>query len=315
MHKHTCTHTQTQMLRVMKWWRRGKRRVLKRKQERIAFAQYTPGREGVSQREIVEGQTSEGGGMGEDSGDGVIRMSIPSVEKWREWHIERGTTPMWMWKGRCREKRIFEILESPWQRHEKEWGKTNHSGLVRADDCRGVQTTRALGGQGLCWRAGESLPFLHLITFVLVFISSASLLPLHGPLLLVGCHYVTSQSCYSAWAHTVHMCTFYSCMSVCTVSSSTQLSWSCLYYPAVMMPECDSRATCRLLIYTYWCGPGTLSTAVYIQPKGQSARSEARQQMHTPFSDYGIHIYPSPLARHGLISLLISTLCNCIGLM
>lgn len=56
----------------------------KRNEERIAFTQYTPGREGVGQREIVEGQSSEGGGMGEESGDRMIRMSVPSAEKWRE---------------------------------------------------------------------------------------------------------------------------------------------------------------------------------------------------------------------------------------
>lgn len=36
----------------------------KRNEERIAFTQYTLGREGVGQREIVEGQSSEGGGGG-----------------------------------------------------------------------------------------------------------------------------------------------------------------------------------------------------------------------------------------------------------
>lgn len=81
------------------------------------------------------------------------------------------------------------------------------------------------------------------------------------------------------------------------------------------MPGCDSRLTYMLLIYEYRCGPGTLNAAIYPQQKGQSARDKARRQMHTPFSYYNIHIYPSPLARHGLISLLISTLCNCIGLM
>lgn len=81
------------------------------------------------------------------------------------------------------------------------------------------------------------------------------------------------------------------------------------------MSDCDSRATYRLLIYMYRCGPGTMNAAVNTQQKGQSARNEAQQQMHTPFSYYSIHIYPSPLARHGLISLLISTLCKCIGLM
>lgn len=58
--------------------------MLRRNDERIAFTQYALGREGVGQREVVEGQTSEGGGMGEESGDRMIRMSIPSVEKWRE---------------------------------------------------------------------------------------------------------------------------------------------------------------------------------------------------------------------------------------
>lgn len=57
---------------------------MRRNEERIAFTQYVLGREGVGQREVVEGQTSEGGGMGEESGDRMIRMSIPSVEKWRE---------------------------------------------------------------------------------------------------------------------------------------------------------------------------------------------------------------------------------------
>lgn len=58
--------------------------MLKRNEERIAFTQYTPVREGVGQRKIVEAQTSGGGGMGEESGNRMIRLTIPSVEKWSE---------------------------------------------------------------------------------------------------------------------------------------------------------------------------------------------------------------------------------------
>lgn len=55
----------------------------------------------------------------------------------------------------------------------------------------------------------------------------------------------------------------------CTFDSLQLPSWSGIHYPAVTMPDCDSTATCRLLIYTYRCGPGTLNRAVYMQRRGQ----------------------------------------------
>lgn len=99
----TRTHTHTQMLRVMKAWRRGEKPLLRRNDERIAFTQYTPSREGVGQREIVEGQTCEGG-----------RMSISSVEKnsasdrfWERHNI--GVVV----KRQMERKEDFEIRKSP----------------------------------------------------------------------------------------------------------------------------------------------------------------------------------------------------------
>lgn len=60
----------------------------KRNEERIAFTQYTP-RERESARErLLRDRAVKvgggGGGMGEESGDRMIRMSVPSAEKWRE---------------------------------------------------------------------------------------------------------------------------------------------------------------------------------------------------------------------------------------
>lgn len=108
------THTHTQMLRVMKAWRRGEKPLLRRNDERIAFTQYTPSREGVGQREIVEGQTCEGGRMGEQSGDRMIRTSISSVEKnpASDRFGERHNTDVVV-KRQKERKEDFEIRKSP----------------------------------------------------------------------------------------------------------------------------------------------------------------------------------------------------------
>lgn len=186
------TRTRTHKHRCWEWWKDGGEgrdgcwREMRR--ELLSPSTLREERESVRER-LLRDRPVKVRGMGEESGDRMIRMAVPSVEKWREWHIERGTTPMWMCKWR--EKRILRFWRVLWQR-KKEWGKTNHGGPVRAYDCRSVGTARALCGQGLCWRAGASPTCLHLTTFVHLYISSALLFPLHGPLLLVRCHYVNS---------------------------------------------------------------------------------------------------------------------------
>lgn len=104
-----------------------------------------------------------------------------------------------------RKEDFWDSRESFWQRNKKEWGKTNHGGPVRADDCRGGWTTRALRGQRLRWRAGQSHTRLHLTTFVLPYVSH------HTRRIYVR----FTPSC-----------------------SSTRRSRSCTYYPAVTTPEC-----------------------------------------------------------------------------
>lgn len=247
MHTDTHTHTQTQMPRVMKWWRWGERRVSKRNEERIAFTQYSLGRERESARErLLRDRAVKGGG-----GGWARRVET----EWLEWvFLQR----------RSGGSDISREAQHPCGREKANGEKRGFLGFERvllAEKQEGMgqnQSRRASQGwwlQGWMDNKGPAWTEIALESGTIT----------HTP----SSHHLCPSLCLSP--HAAHICPFYSVLQLHSPIPKLHLLSGCNDARV-----CDSRATCRLLISTCWRGPGTVSAAVYTQPKGQCARRGTR---------------------------------------